>query len=419
VALGATVARGSVWAADEAEIARLKQAIFELQKRLDDLEKQSKAQSAAVVEAKNKDKIKIDGRVFVSVVDAEAAGTNAGRRAYQIPDGKLRFTYAPSDNLEITTRLRMGQDGMLGTQTVTVPAVPAVPAAAATVPVNVQLIDYFYADFKQVFRNSDATLRVGRLKADIGEETFTDNPVEAILINNSVPIVAGYDEGIQLFGTTKGRSPVRYSVGMLNDSAGTGASLGSPGANFKLSGNADAAKRVYLSGSYYRTDDMPAANTTEVRVGGLGGAPAGAVQWRRNLREVDATLNYQGGNPPYGGYGRKGAFGGRLSYGQVSDSALGGGVDRDGDYWHVEGLVNLSPAAYLAARYSELSLDRGATATIAGVPAANGVSRLQIGLGYRLSPLAVAKLEYMLNDEKRAAGELNNDALTLGVSAKF
>lgn len=393
------------------ELEKLKQDVPKLKEATEKLEKDSKAKAKTYLEAKNKDKIKVDGRAFLSFVDAEKDGTNGGTFAFQLPDGRLRFTYSPSDNVEGILRLRLAQDGLLKDLSGKDP-----DKKDAAIPIDTGYVDYFYLDFKNLFKGADTTLRLGRLKADIGEETWTDNPVESILINNSVPILAGYDEGVQIFGTTKGTTPLRYSAGLINDSTGTGSSKGTAGF-LKLSGNLDKKKKVYLSGSYFLTDDMPKDTKTEVKIGGLNSAPAGAAEWSRDLWEIDATYNYQGGSAPYGGFGKRGAFGGRVSYGQFGDDAKGGGTDRDGNYWHVEGLVNLNEDTYFAARYSNLGLDGGMTDTIAGVKGVNDYGRLQFGFGHRLSPLTVAKIEYMTDNEDPV--DANNDTLTVGVATKF
>ncbi len=387
------------------QIDDLKQRLADydqLKKRLDELEKKAQASQKnpqQVVEAANKDtKIKIDGRMFVGVFKTGEQGSFPNS-SLDIPDEKIRLTFTPSKDVTIVNRFSNNRAGSNG-------------------------FDYFYLDLNNWGGAVPGhVLRVGKFKIDVGQETWTDNPVESILITNSVSHISGYDEGINFRGPVgAGAVPVTYSVAVMNGNKGVSPADSGPAWSGKV--GALVTKQLYLSASYLRTGDLVKQDGTldqpDFDIAEVFNAPTGATTWNRSLWEADARY----------GYGKEGIssvvgapatvpWQAGAAYGQFTDSATGA-PDRTGQYWFVEGLYNLSPRIYLASRYSDISLDGGALAMLASSPVAvNDYNRLSIGGGYRITPMTHLKVEYTRNTTSGGKTQPNLDQIAVGVATKF
>ncbi len=349
----------------------------------------------AVVPAVNTTLIKIDGRMYTSMVVTGRDGTYSNRSVI-IPDAKLRLTISPSNNVTIVNRFD-------------------------TKNANTNGFDYFYMDIKNYDgAKSGNVIRLGKMKADFGEETWTDNPVENNLVSNSVASVGSYDEGVNFRGTIAGAKPVNYSFALLNASKDVSVSANGMATASKLS--VAPTKDLYVSGSYYQTGDLVKADgsiaDSDLKIAGLQKAPTGATSWSRNIWEADVRWNY-------GSTGQKPAIGGKFTaplqlaaaYGSFTDNATGA-ADRKGDYWYAEGLYNVNAKLYLATRYSVVTLQDGATEKLADSPVAvNEYRRLSVGGGYRMSDMTQLKLEVSNNDARDSGKYLNQ--YSLGVATKF
>jgi hypothetical protein len=419
VLLCAMLLLGTAWAQDEpapssaaAAPESLQQQIDELKQRLSDYDQlkqrleelESKAAAGEkkqqqLVEAANKEtKIKLDGRLFAGAFKT-GDQSSFPNRSLDIPDAKLRFTFSPSKDVTIVNRFSNSRAASGG-------------------------FDYFYLDLNNWGgRLPGHVLRVGKFKIDVGQETWTDNPVESILITNAVSHISGYDEGINFRGPLgRGPLPATYSLALMN---------GSKGFSPSDSGLAWAAKlglpvkpQLHFSASYFRTGnlvkndgslDQPDFNIAEVF-----DAPSGATGWKRSLWELDARYGY-------GKEGVKSVVGAApdvpwqagATYGQFSDDATGA-PDRKGTYWFAEALYNLTPRTYLASRYSQVSLDDGALAKLGGSPiAVNDYHRLSLGIGHRLTPMTHLKLEFTRNNADGGASEPDLDQFAVGIATKF
>lgn len=399
------------WAEDQGELQRLRERIEELEKRLQQLEEAQAQQQAA--EAKRREaearrpeaveaatrgsKIKVDGRLFAGVVDTGSQGAFPNR-SLDIPDAKLRFTFAPSKDITIVNRFSTNRAATSG-------------------------FDYFYVDLNNLGGLSGHTLRIGKMKIDVGEETWTDNPVESILITNSVSHVSGYDEGISLRGPLgRSRRPVCYSLAVLHGNKDFVAANGELAWAAKVGGA--ATDHLYLSASYLATGDLVKKDGTldkpDFKVAELVEAPAGASAWSRKLWEVDVRWNY-------GAAGVKPAivsepaprFQAAAAYGEFTDAATPV-PDREGKYWFLEALYNLSPRIFFAGRHSEVALDDGATAKLGDSPVpVNAYRRLSLGLGYRVTPLTQLKVEWTRNRTSGGAPAPDLDQFAVGLATKF
>jgi len=360
----------------------------------------AQAETPVTVQAATKGAlIKIDGRLFVGLFSTGEDGAYPNR-ALDIPDAKLRFTFMPSENVIIVTRFSNNKAAQNG-------------------------FDYFYLDLKDWGGAAPGhLLRLGKQKIDIGEETWTDNPVENILITNSAAAIGGYDVGAGFRGPIPG-TPVTYSLAVLNATGEVGASPRGLAVAGKLA--ASPIKNLYLSAGMYQSGDLVKADGTvgapALKVANLKTAPAGATSWERALWEVDARWNY-------GATGVKSTipssdspvpFQLAAAIGQFKDDFTGIGVtDREGQYWYVEGLYNAAKKVYLAARLSEVTMDNGAIAKLDNSQVeVNEYRRVSIGAGYHLTPLTDIKLEVTKNTTDGGASEPNLDQIAIGVATKF
>ncbi len=380
----------------------LQQQIDELKQRLAELEKKAQAadkKQQQVVEAANKDtKIKIDGRLFAGIFKTEEQGSFPNR-SLDIPDAKLRLTFSPSKDITIVNRFSNSRAASGG-------------------------FDYFYMDLNNWGGHLPGhVLRVGKFKIDVGQETWTDNPVESILITNAVSHISGYDEGINLRGPLgRGSLPATYSLAVMNGNKNFSASDSGLAWSAKL--GLPVNPQLYFSASYLRTGDLVkpggALDQPDFNIAEVFDAPSGATSWRRSLWEVDARYGYgkQGINSVVGSPSDTRWQAG-ATYGRFSDDAVGA-PNHDGKYWFAEGLYNLTSRFYLASRYSRISLDNGAVAKLGGSSVAvNDYQRLSFGAGYRLTPMTHLKLEFTRNQTSGGASEPDLNQIAVGVATKF
>jgi len=388
-------------AAEDEEAAGIKQAIAELQKRLEAVEQKQKADAAAhpVMPANKEAQIQLDGRLFAGVFKTQKGGSFSNR-SLDIPDSKIRFTMNPSKYVSVVNRFSTSRASTTGG------------------------FDYFYVDIKDWNGLAPGhTLRIGKHKIDVGQETWTDNPIESILVTNAISHISGYDEGINFRGPlTRSALPATYSIELLNGNRGFVAS--DSGLAWAAKVGVPATSQLYFSASYFRsgnlvkrdgTPDQPDFNIAEVF-----DAPKGATGWKRKLWEADARY----------GYGKEGILstvGSKpdlpwqvaVAYGQFTDDATGA-ADREGKYWFAEALYNFTPTTYLALRYSEVSLDNAARAKLGGNSIeVNAYRRFAVGVGYRLSRLTHLRAEYTRNSTSGGTPEPGLDQVAFGVATKF
>jgi len=369
----------------------------ELRARLAELEKAAAKASTTnqpVQPAFPNTKIKVDGRLFAGAFRTGEQGSFPNA-SLDIPDAKLRLTFTPSKDITIVNRFSNNRAGSNG-------------------------FDYFYLDLNNWGGMLPGhVLRIGKFKMDVGQETWIDNPVENILITNSISHISGYDEGLNFRGPLGSRAI--YSVALMNGSKGVSPADSGPAWSAKV-GTA-LTPQTFVSASYLRTGSLVKAGSVDqpdFNIAEVFDAPAGASDWRRSLWEVDARY----------GYGKEGIastvgappatrWQGGATYGQFADDASGA-ADRKGRYWFFEGLYNITPKTYLASRFSTISLDNDVTAKLGGSPVAvNSYDRLSLGVGYRLTDMTHLKLEYTRNTTSGGASEPDLNQFAVGVATKF
>lgn len=342
--------------------------------------------------------LKIDGRLFMGIIDSDANGAYPNR-ALDIPDAKLRFTFTPRKDFTIVNRFSNNKATGNG-------------------------FDYFYLDLNNWGGALPGhALRMGKVKEDIGEETWTDNPVEGVLITNSASAVGGYDGGINFRGSLPIGMPASYSLSVLNGTGGVGSSNNGLATGAKI--GIAPYKHFYLSVSGYDSgDDIKfggAVIAPALKVANLQTVPAGATSWHRTLWEVDARWNY-------GTTGIKSLIPGganpsrcqlATAYGQAKDNFTGA-TDRTANYWYAEGLVNATGRLYFASRYSTVQLNDGQTATLVdSTVAVNRYSRVSLGAGFHLTPLTDLKAEYTRNTTNGGTSKPDLNQLAIGLATKF
>ena len=376
------------------DLEGVKSGLADLRVDVDQTKKDVLANAPTVTMANKGSKLKIDGRIYAGVSETQDDGATP-RSTYGIPDAKLRFTATPRKNLTIVNRLSFTQ--------------------GTTITVG---IDYFYLDYSG-FPNATSALRLGQRKINVGQETWTDNPVENILISNSASHVSGYGIGAAFTGTLGAAktAPV-YEVGVVNGARGV--TTRTSGTQFNAKLGVPLPGNLFLSGSYFRSGELAAAELSGISVAELNAAPTGATGWKRSLWEADLRYNY-------GPKGLQNAIpSGSLpklmlgvTYGQFNDDAAGA-ADRDGNYWFVEGMLSLTPKLYLAGRYSTVSLDNNALAKLTKSPVdVNEFKRTSIGLGYRLTELTDIKAEYSINDASGGTSDPGLNEWNAGFASKF
>lgn len=393
------------------EVAGLKTQVKELLKRIEALE-QSQAKAKEEVEKvkaqapttaaaptvaleKAASKLKIKGRWAAGYYDSQKDGSYRSG-SFEAPEAKIQFGFEPDEINKIIMRMSLNNATFTN-------------------------LDYFYVDSKlSKFLDLPFELnsRLGRMKLDFGEETWSNNPVESVLASNSSANVAGSDEGVQLSGKVKlfMERPIGWATSISNGSSGTGSDTSSAKAfTGKLSYN--ILDPLYASASYYNSGKMKAA-ASEVSIAGITARPGSATDWNRQLWEVDLRYDFEKGKTSVPAYCDSKAII-RLAYGQFDDTSSGGG-ERDGQYGFAEGTYNITKKLYSATRYSIVGLEnKGLTASLNGATA-NKQHRISLGGGYRFTDSTILKLGYDWNDEGGSnITETDNNLLSAILSSQF
>jgi hypothetical protein len=335
------------------------------------------------------------------------------------PDAKLRFNWNMQPNMTVVTRM-------------------SIPNG------KFDKLDYIYLDYKNLFAEISPSLkdsafnplfRIGRIKLDIGEETFADNPVESALISNSAGIVAGYDDGFQLSQTLDKDVlgiPFKWSLSLTSGNAST-----DPMGVDNEQGKATCLKiglvpmpNLYVSASYYNSGDLGSADA-EVTYAALKTRPTNSTTWTRVINELDVRYDFQPGkenrlNPGAPAFSDSKAFV-RLAYGQFTDNGkdkvapILAVVDREGKYYFLEGYYQASPKIYLAGRYSIVGFDKSTLYASLNSVAANEYKRISIGAGYRMSNNTHLKVESRTDTETVASGTTapENNQVAIMLVTKF
>lgn len=375
----------------QAQITELRVKLESLEKKLEESRKAQEAKTPTVSTVLKGSKLKIDGRMFVGIFETEKDGAYP-YSSTDISNAKLRFTFDPAKNITIVNRLSTSS--------------------------TKSEIDYFYVDFAQAGGPSN-TLRLGQRLIDVGQEGGMNNPVDNILISNSISNVNGIGTGLATLGRFKGPDSPMYEIGFVNGPKGLMVRPSS-GLPFNLKLGVPLPNNLFVSGTYFDTGTLGAADSSAVSVAEITTAPTGATSWSRSLFEFDVRY----------GYGKSGI---RLmsptgtlpplmlgaTYGRFFDGATGVS-DRNGSYWFGEAMVRLNPKLYTAIRYSVTELSGSTLAKLGKSPVAvNSYTRTSLGFGYALNDLLQLKMEYTFNETSGTTSGPSLNQWAVGAAAKF
>jgi hypothetical protein len=337
--------------------------------------------------------------------------------SFQMPDAKLRLNWQMSPDVTVVTRMSIEN-------------------------ATFNSLDYFYMDYRNILAQAspslkdgpfNPTIRMGRIKLDVGEETWADNPEESIVVSNSASIVKGYGQGLELFDTLKKEVlgvPIKWSLSLTDGTSVTGADNNQAKAtNVKI--GALPIPELYVSGTYYNSGQLGVSTghvapaSAEESFAGLSTAPTNATLWTRTIKELDLRYDFQPGkenrlNPGAPAWSDSKGYV-RAAYGQFADDGsdkmapIVKVTNREGTYYFVEGCYNATEKLYLGVRESKININKSTLFyTLNGVNA-NDYTRTSIGVGYRLTDNTHVKIEDAVNSAKVPTGtkkpEINQIAL--------
>ena len=280
-----------------------------------------------------------------------------------------------------------------------------------------------YLDFENLGRwfNRDRwlNLRVGRFDVPFGEEYITRDAIDNPLVSHSLSDTWGVDEGIELYGTI---GKFSYVLAVQN---GGHPSLHDYDGDKAVAGRLsfDPEKWLHFSVSAMRTGDLDVDGDefSELWFGNAFiralGNPATTTTFHAELLEGDLQFNFPRGY-------LKGAGG----YIHSNDNDTSGADnERDVYYYYAEGVFNITPKFYAAARFSQVFAEDG-------FPVLGGssnwmqyfineltseLSRLSIGIGYRPTANLLLKTDFTYDTGETVSGESRNHENFFGVAAAF
>jgi hypothetical protein len=317
----------------------------------------------------------------------------SGVPTFGVPEAKLKFNAKLDEGTKAVARLSVNN------------------AALAA--------DYLYVEMSDVLGKImggtapiNTSMRVGSMKINFGEETWSNNPVEGALVNNSLANVSGYDEGVQLDAMDIVKNlplSLNVSLAFLNGCTGVGVENNTNKAyNLKVSSELKS-QPLYFSLSYYSANDTLNNGAALKVMGDTGGV---ATNWDRKAFELNVRYDLLEGAkfeptkaPLFAK--SKGVF--RLAYGQITDGEELVGKITHG-YVMLDGLYNINAKWYAAFRYSydDIAVDRASA--LDGKP-----TRTQVGAGCHVSENTTLKLDYTMNAEAdtTASPKIDNNVVSV------
>ena len=250
--------------------------------------------------------------------------------------------------------------------------------------------------------------RAGRINIPFGEEYMQRSPVANPLISHSLADIWGVDEGVEAYGKV---GPVHYVLAVQNGGASRLRDFNSDKA-YTARVSWAPLRWLGLSGSAMRTGALNATSDSlsEVWFGGgffraLGPAPR-TNTYRASLFQAEARAHWKGGHLAL-------ALG-RAHY--ADDDPL---VDdtRRIRFGSVELVQHLGERVFAAARWSEMRAPRGYLLTGWGQMGTfffrpsltEELRRLSVGLGWRIGPPLVWKIEYTRERGRMTTGAARDD----------
>ena len=279
-----------------------------------------------------------------------------------------------------------------------------------------------YLDFENVSRlwNCDRLLniRIGRMDIPFGEEYLTRDAIDNPLISHSLTDTWGTDAGVEFYGAVG-----KFSYVAAVQSGGapeTRDFTRDKSMTARLS--YDPTSWLHLSLSALRTGELDANNDywSAVWFGGGWfrsiGSPS-TTTYHAEQVQGDVALNFSRGHIK--------AFAGVARYDDNDPTADN---RRDFFYYTVEGVYDVTPKFYAAARFSQVFVEdgyplpgNGDLNTYYYNPAlqAEELWRLSLGLGYRLNPRVLIKAEYSFEGGKEISGAKREDVDFMAFETAF
>ena len=260
-----------------------------------------------------------------------------------------------------------------------------------------------YVDFENVSGRVNGpdrlvNVRVGRMNIPFGEEYLVRGPVDNPLISHSLADFWGFDAGVELYGS---RGDLNYVFAVQNG-------------GFNASNDHDSDKSVTarigwdplpwlkLSASAMRTGDLR-VDTAATPGDGLSavwfgngffrqlGSSATTTSFHANLWQGDASARWKSGH-----------VGASLGGASFDDNDKTADNSRTLTFGSLELVQSLADDLYGAARFSRIDAPGGYPLVGWGdfgryffaPPLTSELSRVSVGLGYRIGPPLVLKLEY-------------------------
>lgn len=284
-----------------------------------------------------------------------------------------------------------------------------------------------YVDFENVSGRLGGpdrlvNLRVGRFDIPFGEEYLHRGVLDNPLITHSVADPWGVDEGVELYGAA-GR--LSYVFAVQNGGHKTLRDFDSD-KSVTLRVGYDPANWLHLSASALRTGDLTVAgdSLSEMWIGGgffrSIGNPATTQGFSARMFQVDARVTWDGGH-----------LAGAVGTARYQDNDTAADNRRQLDHFAVELVQRINGGLYGAIRYSEISVQKGGyplqglgspgTFFFSGLPLAEGLERLSVGLGYRFSDPLLFKVEYAWEDGRMVSGQPRNqeDLFATAIGVRF
>jgi hypothetical protein len=265
------------------------------------------------------------------------------------------------------------------------------------------------------------SIRAGQINTPFGEEYAVRGPLANPLISHSLSDVWGIDGGIEAYGAA---GDWQYAIAVQNGSVDL---LHDHNADKAVTARLSWAPAGWLSlsASAMRTGELKAYtdtaagdNLSNIWFGNgffraIGPSATTSTFWA-NLWEGDARVRWRGGQAA--------AAVGGVRY---ADNDRAADNSRRLSYGFIEGMQDVTPDLYLAARYSEISAPRGYPLGGWGNLGkyffspllSTGLERLSLGFGYRFGPPLVVKFEFARESGRLLNGSPRNHEDFFGAEA--
>jgi len=260
-----------------------------------------------------------------------------------------------------------------------------------------------YLDFEDVSKlwgkESQLSIRAGRMDVPFGEEYLYRDAIDNPLISHSVMDFWGIDEGLELYGSI---AKVNYVLAVQNGGGATTRDLdGDKSVVLRLGG--DPTKWLHVGASAMRTGTVLPNDWSEMWVGGGFFSPIGTnvSRARANLVQGDVRIRLPHGHIALAG-----------GYAHYDDNNSPNRNNRDFWFYSIEGVQNITSKLYAGARFSQVWVNNGYPlpgqadfGTYYFGALTDELWRLSLGVGYRFSENLVLKTEYSIERGNTLSGD--------------